>query len=269
MVAAGDIACDPEMVATSRSDLCQSDATAQLIEALAPAAVLTLGDNQYKNGDSVAFEQVYETTWGRFKARTYPSVGNHDYYSGGEGYFSYFGARAGEPSKGYYSFDLGAWHLIALNSNCSEVGGCGADSEQGRWLSADLAAHGAKCTLAFWHHPRFSSGSHGDSSATAELFTLLYKAGAELVLSGHDHHYERFAPQAPNKSLDPDRGVTQFVVGTGGRSLRPTLPTLGSQKRYSGSFGVLKLELRPASYTWTFVSVEETSFSDSGTANCH
>jgi len=268
VVAAGDIACDPEMVNTSRTDLCQSELTAQLVQTINPDAVLTLGDNQYARGELAAFEQVYDSTWGAFKAITYPTVGNHDYYSGGEGYFTYFGSRAGDPAKGYYSFDLGDWHIVSLNSNCDIVG-CSAQSEQANWLRADLAAHPNYCTLAYWHHPRFSSGVHGDTNNLNDLYKILYGSNVELILSGHDHHYERFVPLAPDGRFDSDKGIVQFVVGTGGRSLRSTLPRFSSKKRSGRNFGVLKLELLPNSYTWSFLPTEGSSFSDEGSATCH
>ena len=269
VVAAGDIACDPETAKTKRTDLCQSEATATLIERLEPDAVLVLGDSQYETGELEAYQKVYNKTWGHFKAITYPSVGNHEYYrGGGEGYFVYFGSRAGDPSKGYYSFNLGDWHLISLNSNC-DITACGAQSEQATWLREDLAAHPTRCTLVFWHHPRFSSGEHGNTKELSDLYQILYEGGVEIVLSGHDHHYERFVPLAPNGRFDGSRGVVQFVVGTGGRSLRSTFPSFTSKKRFSGTFGVLKLELLPDSYTWEFVPTGKTRFTDEGSAVCH
>lgn len=267
VVAAGDIACDPEMAGTTRPDLCQSEATAALIERLRPDAVLALGDVQYERGERAAFEAVFNKTWGRFKERIYPSAGNHDYYSGGEGYFDYFGSRAGETDRGYYSFDVGAWHVVALNSNCSIVA-CHAGSAQELWLRQDLAESAALCTLAFWHAPRYSSGAHGSNSELSDLWQALDEGGVELALSGHDHHYERFAPQDAF-GRDAREGVRQFVVGTGGRSLRNTLiPRQQSERRLADAFGVLGLELSQSSYTWAFVSVDD-SVLDEGSADCH
>ena len=273
VVAVGDISCDPASAAYNggkgKATACHMVATANLTESLHPDAVLVLGDNQYENGTLQAYEQAYEPTWGRFKNITYPVPGNHEYNSGGAGYYAYFGVRAGDPDKGYYSFDLGAWHLVALNSNCKAIGGCEKDSPQERWLKADLAAHPAKCTLAFWHHPRFSSGIHNDDFALNDLWNDLNEAGAELVLSGHDHDYERFGPQDGNAQADA-AGVRQFVVGTGGKSLYPTLvPRQNSEVRHAGTYGVLELQLEPTGYTWQFAPEAGSDFSDSGTAECH
>lgn len=201
VVAAGDIACDPASSSfnggAGTSSSCKQGATSDLILSLAPDAVLTLGDNQYEDGALTKYNQSYHPSWGRVKAITYPSAGNHEYRTAGAaGYFDYFGAAAGDRAKGYYSFDIGAWHLIALNSNCSKVGGCGAGSPQEQWLRADLAAHPAQCTLAYWHHPRFSSESNATSSVGA-FWSALYAFDADLVLNGHSHIYERFAPISP------------------------------------------------------------------------
>jgi acid phosphatase type 7 len=262
LLAAGDIAS------------CASDGdeqTAALLDTL-PGTVLTLGDTAYDHGSAEEFARCYLPSWGRFRDRTYPAPGNHDYQTAdASGYYGFFGPRAGQPAKGWYSFDLGRWHLIALNSNCDAVGGCRPGSEQERWLRADLAAHRARCTLAFWHHPRFSSGTtHGSDPAVGDLWTALYEAGAEVVLVGHEHNYERFAPLDPLGAVDPARGVREFVVGTGGRShygFGPPLP--GSEARNSDSFGVLQLTLRPTGYTWRFLPAPGSSFQDSGTGSCH
>ena len=200
-----------------------------------------------------------------------PTPGNHDYTtSTAAAYYSYFGAAAGSSGKGYYSYDVGQWHVVALNSNCSAVGGCNAGSAQETWLRADLAAHPNKCTLAYWHHPRFSSGYHGASTSVQPLWQALYDAGAELVLNGHDHDYERFAPQTPTGQADPARGIREFVVGTGGASERAFSATANnSEARNSSTFGVLQLTLHPSSYEWRFVPVAGQSFTDSGSAPCH
>jgi hypothetical protein len=262
LLAAGDIA----------SCACDGDEqTAALLDTL-PGTVLTLGDTVYDDGTADEFRRCYRPSWGRFRDRTYPAPGNHDYETAGAGgYFGFFGPRAGQPGKGWYSFDLGRWHLIALNSNCEVVGGCQPGSEQERWLRADLAAHPARCTLAFWHHPRFSSGTtHGSDPAVGGLWTALYEAGADVVLVGHEHNYERFAPLDPLGRVDPARGVREFVVGTGGRSHYPFgSPLPGSEARNSDSFGLLELRLRPTGYTWRFVPVQGSSFQDSGTGRCH
>jgi len=268
VVAAGDIACTPGQ---APSDLaCRMQATADLVAAAEPAVVLTLGDNQYEDATLEKFRQSYDRSWGRFRSLTRPSPGNHDFGGGrGAGYFAYFGPAAGRPGQGWYGFDAGSWHVVALNSNCAALGGCGPGTPQYEWLRPDLAASDARCTLAYWHHPRFSSGYHGDDPSVGPLWELLAEAKAEVVLSGHDHHYERFAPLAPDGDPDPG-GLRQFVVGTGGRSLYPTLlPRKGSERRQSTVFGVLVLTLSPDSYRWRFDSVAGVdSFTDAGHDAC-
>jgi ABC-type transporter MlaC component len=262
LVGAGDIAS------------CGSDgdeATADLLDKI-DGVVFTLGDHAYEAGTPIEFAACYEPSWGRHRARTRPSSGNHDYETrGASGYFRYFGDRAGDPGKGYYRYDLGAWQIIVLNSNCAEVGGCGPGSRQERWLRAELAAHPAMCTLAYWHHPRFSSGRHREEAAVGAFWQALYEHAAEVVLNGHDHVYERFAPQKPNGELDPVRGLRQFTVGTGGASLHEFdgPPPANSEARDDRTFGVLKLVLYAAGYEWRFVPVAGGTFTDSGTGSCH
>ena len=259
LTAAGDIAdCTPG-----------TEITAGLLDGLT-GTVATLGDTVYENGTPDEFARCYEPTWGRHKGRTRPAVGNHEYGTpGAAGYFAYFGAAAGEAGKGWYSYDLGAWHVVALNSNCTLVG-CEAGSEQERWLRADLAASTARCTLAYMHHPRFSSGStHGSSTTVQPLWRALQDDGAEVVLAGHEHDYERFAPQTANGALDPQRGVRQFVVGTGGRALRSFgAPQPYSESRINTAWGVLRLRLRDGSYNWQFVAQPGSAATDSGTGAC-
>jgi len=275
IAAAGDIACDPGASAAARSrgfgDSCRDRATASLLGKGNYFAELVLGDEQYESGGLADFTAAYDSTWGRFKRTTYPVPGNHEYEtSPAAGYFAYFGARAGVQSKGYYSFDVGGWHLVALNSNCGAIGGCSFSSSQGRWLRADLAAHPSACTLAYWHHPRFSSGPHRNDARLADFWRILYDGGADVVLAGHDHDYERFAPQTPGAVGDPKRGIREFVVGTGGRSHYPFVTTRpNSQVRNSNTFGVLALTLRPNSYDWRFVPEPGKTFTDAGTAACH
>jgi Calcineurin-like phosphoesterase len=265
IVAAGDIAdCRRE----------GDETTAELIEGIDHATVLTLGDNAYPDGSAEDFKECYDSTWGRFEDRTKPSAGNHEYDTEeAEGYFDYFGKAAGNPDEGYYSFDLGAWHLVALNSNCEEVGGCDASSPQVRWLKADLAANEDKsCTLAYMHHPRFSSGEkHGNTHYVKPLWEALYEAEADVVLSGHEHNYERFTPQNPSGREDPERGIRQFVVGTGGgKGTYPILdPIANSEVHNDDTYGVLRLRLRPKGYGWRFIPVEGARFTDSGSARCH
>lgn len=234
--------------------------------------VITLGDNAYESGTPAEFTDCYAPTWGQFINSTHPAVGNHDYLTtGAAGYFGYFGAAAGDPTKGYYSYDLGTWHIVVLNSNCGQAGGCGVGSPQQKWLKANLAANPTACTLAYWHHPYYSSGEWGDSLWMTALWQTLYDANADVVLSGHDHDYERFAPQDTNGNLDNARGIVQFVVGTGGsNNFSLTYPLQPNSVISNGNtFGVLELTLHPTSYTWKFVHVSGKTFTDSGTANCH
>nr|MBA3342533.1 metallophosphoesterase [Gemmatimonadaceae bacterium] len=258
IIAAGDIAdCNNT----------NDDATATLVDNI-PGTVLVLGDNAYESGTKTEYDTCYNPNWGRSKDRTKPSPGNHEYQTAGAaGYYEYFGAAAGDPAKGYYSFDLGAWHIIALNSSLSVTAG----SAQEVWLRADLAASTRACTLAYWHHPRFSSGSvHGNNSNMQPLWQALYDANADVVLGGHDHIYERFAPQTPTGVSDATRGIREFVVGTGGRG-HYGLGTLkaNSQVFDATSFGVLKMTLSATGYSWEFVPVAGATFTDSGSGACH
>jgi len=276
VAAAGDIACDPADPAynggAGTATACRMQATSDLLVGGGESAVLLLGDNQYEDGALSRYQASYDPTWGRVKALTFPVVGNHEYgTAGAAGYFAYFGAAAGDPARGYYSFDLGSWHVVVLNSNCAEIGGCGPGSPQELWLAADLAAHPGRCTLAAWHHPRFSSGQHGSDPTFQTFWQDLYAAGADLVLAGHDHIYERFAPQDPAGNADPARGLTAFVVGTGGRNQTP-FATLrpNSVARSSGVFGVLQLTLHPTGWDWRFVpAAGGASYADAGSGLCH
>jgi acid phosphatase type 7 len=268
VVTAGDIA-----VCAREGD----EATAKLVEGIDGATVLTLGDNAYPDGSAEDFEECYEPSWGQFKNRTKPVPGNHEYETeGARGYFGYFGEAAGDPEEGYYSYELGSWHIVALNSNCGEAEiRCSPSSTQVRWLEEDLAANADEeggCTLAYMHHPRFSSGvEHGSYDTMEPLWVALYEAEAEMVLSGHEHNYERFAPQDPSGKADPERGIRQFVVGTGGgASDYPILePLANSEVHNDESYGVLKLTLRPKGYEWRYLSAEGSEFTDSGSARCH
>jgi hypothetical protein len=262
LIAAGDIAdCD------STGD----EATAQIVNQI-PGTVATLGDTVYPVGNIKRFNQCYDPSWGPFKARTRPAVGNHEYeIRRAAGYFQYFGSIAGNPATGYYSYDLGKWHIVVLNSNCSMIaGGCEAGSPQEQWLRTDLRAHPTTCTLAYWHHPRFSSGEHGNDLEMLPIWQTLYEAGVDVVLNGHDHDYERFGPQDPTGKPDPARGIREFVVGTGGKNhyhfnkIKPN-----SEVRNGDTFGVLKLTLHPSSYDWQFIPEAGKTFTDSGSGNCH
>ena len=248
------------------------EATAAILDRT-PGVIATLGDNAYPDGTAADFANCFEPSWGRHKARIRPTPGNHEYRTpGAAGYYGYFGAAAGDPSKGYYSYDLGSWHVIALNSECWAVGGCGPGSPQDTWLRADLAANSADCTLAYWHHPRFSSGSQASDTRTAALWQALYEANADLVLVGHAHDYERFAPQAPDGTRDDARGIRQIVVGTGGKSHHffPSSTFLpNSEVQNDTAYGVLELTLRPRGYGWRFVPEGTATFTDSGSESCH
>jgi acid phosphatase type 7 len=264
IVAAGDIACDPSKNVGQPQD-CDQAATADMIGQLHPTAVLTLGDNQYEDNTFASYLAVFDKTWGRYKSIIYPTIGNHEYLtSNAAGYFGYFGF----PS--YYSFDLGNWHIVSLNSECHFVGGCGPNSPQERWLKEDLSQHPGVCTMLVWHEPRFSSGEHQDATQMSTIWADAVAAHVDVVLTGHNHDYERFVPLDGNGSPDP-AGTTEFVVGTGGKNhygfVEPALP--GEVVRNDGSFGLIMLRLGPGSYSWRFYPAPGYSFTDSGTANCH
>ncbi len=284
IAAAGDIACDPSTTAFNNglgtTNACRQKYTSDLLVSIAPAAVLDLGDNQYYCGGYQAFVQSYDLSWGRLKSITHPSVGNHEYLTSGgtgcttanagaAGYFQYFGSAAGAVGQGYYSYDIGAWHLIALNTNCASAGGCGTTSPQYKWLQADLIAHPNLCTLAYWHIPLYSSGGRANANSQ-KLYNLLYTYNADLILTGHDHIYERFAPQDANGNLDPVNGIPEFIIGTGGAdhtSIVAVAPN--SIVRNASTYGVIKLTLHAASFDWQFVPEAGKTFTDSGTAACH
>ncbi|MGI8791913.1 MAG: metallophosphoesterase family protein [Acidimicrobiales bacterium] len=268
MVIVGDIACEPDRPVTAVE--CQHEATAALVDQLNPDVIALAGDVQYDRGETANFKASFDRTWGRFADRLRPAPGNHDFATpGGAGYFDYFASRgvsAGDRGKGWYRYQVGAWEVFALNSNCALVG-CDEGSEQLAWLTGELAASTAACTLAYWHHPRFSSGLPGDSLAVAPLFEALHAAGADVVVSGHDHDHERFGPRLPTGALDQQDGIRQFVVGTGGRSLYPIPVVHGlSEARVVNEFGVVELTLSPGSYRWRFVGLGTGS--DEGEAPC-
>ena len=268
LLAAGDlVGCDSPSAAE----------TFKLVEQEPNALVATLGDHVYQTGSPALYRDCYARTWGRVAARDRPTPGDHDYTSPtAAGYFGYFHRvleRFGPTAAkwGYYSYDLGAWHVVVLNSNCGSIGGCDASSAEGRWLSADLARHPTHCTLAYWHVPLFNSGFEGNRDEGAYFWQALYAAGAEIVLNGHNHAYERFAPQTPAGKPDP-RGLREFVVGTGGRSHYPFSQGRlqpNSQVRNDTTFGVLRLALKPRSYTWKFLPAGDGTFTDAGTSSCH
>lgn len=256
-------------IASCRSD--GDEATAALLDEIS-GPIMTLGDTVYDSGTTAEFAECFDPSWGRHKARIRPAVGNHEYGTPGAApYYAYFGAAAGEPDEGYYSYDLGDWHVVVLNTNCSKAGGCYQGSQQADWLRADLAQNATHCTLAYFHHPRWSSGRYQINDHFLALLEILYDQGVELILSGHAHSYERFAPQDPAGNLDSERGFVQFVVGTGGKNHRPIdvniLPN--SKVRHDTTFGVLKLTLYTDRYHWEFVPVQGGTFTDSGWGNCH
>lgn len=263
---------DPVLVGAGDIAFCKTEddsATANLIDGIR-GTVFTVGDQVYPNGTKSNYRWCYQPLWGRHKARSFPVPGDRDYISSdASAYFNYFGDVAGDPAKGYYAYHVGTWHVIALNSNCDEIGGCQPGSEQEQWLRQELASHPSSCTVAYMHHPRFSSGEDGGHQNLQPLWQALYEFRTELVISGHDQIYERFASQDPNGNAD-ERGVRQFVVGTGGRGhggLSAIQPH--SEMFNADTFGVLKLTLHPTSYEWEFVPVAGRTFTDSGSANCH
>ncbi|MDQ3779124.1 MAG: DNRLRE domain-containing protein [Chloroflexota bacterium] len=276
VVAAGDVACEPTSGyfngGRGTGSAFAQGRTADLVEQINPDLVLGLGDMQYEAGTLAAYEASYDPSWGRFKEKTLVVAGgSHDFYGGGD-FYAYWGERAGPaPLRNWFSREAGAWHLVFLNSYCSnEVGGCGPGSVQYEWLKADLAASNAACALALWHEPRYSSGSsHGSDAAVDPLWDLLYARGTELALTGHDHDYERFAPLDGGGNVDPTRGLRQFIVGTGGKSHYPFGTILAaSEARNADTFGVLKLTLRAGGYTWAFVPEAGKTYSDVGSGTC-
>lgn len=272
-VAAGDIVCG---TGTPSSAPCQHAETAGLVALVDPDVVLALGDLQYEVATLENFHQFYDRTWGVFKAITWPVAGNHEYgMAGAAGYFDYFNApgadsgRAGHRTRGWYSVRLGPWRVIALNSNCGFVGGCGAGSPQEQWLRAELARRNDTCTLAMWHHAHFSSATRAPTNAMRAIWQALQESGVDLILASHAHQYERFAPMTAAGTRDDAIGIPSFVVGTGGKDLHPFGPAvLGSEARNDESFGVLKLTLRRSGFDWQFVPVEANGFADEGTAAC-
>jgi hypothetical protein len=265
IAAVGDIACDPSHSSFNdgygEGNLCRHRAVARLLDRRRFAAVLALGDVQYESGSQSDFERSFQQSWGRLLPIVHPVPGNHEYLTpGARGYFDYFGSAAHEP--GWYSFDLGSWHLIALNSNCDEVG-CGPASDQVTWLQQDLVQNAShRCSLAFMHHPRYSSGFHGNTVGLRMLWETLDDAGVDFVLAGHDHGYEVFARQDADGNADK-AGMRQYVVGTGGRSLRAFGEIQPSSlRRQRSSFGLLVLELRPASARWKFIAAQGWSYSE-------
>ena len=269
IAAAGDLSCEPG--SKTEKQVChQVGVSSRVLADPTIALFLPLGDNQYEKGALTSYQAAYAPSYGRLGARTHPVPGNHEYNTeNATGYFAYFATAAGDPAKGYYSYDIGTrWHAVALNSNCDSVA-CGADSAQVQWLRSDLGASKRPCTIAYWHHPRFSSGTtHGGSADVAAFWSALYQGHADIVLNGHEHNYERFDPQSPTGSPDAN-GVREFVVGTGGASLYPLgAAKANSAARVANTFGFLKLTLGERTYQWRFVA-EDGKVLDRGTGSCH
>ncbi|MFI6099918.1 DNRLRE domain-containing protein [Lentzea sp. NPDC051213] len=284
VMVAGDAACAPDDPnyngGLGTSTKCRMKAVSDVALAASPTAVFMVGDAQYNGGQLANFQASYDPTWGRMKSITRPVIGNHEYgTTGAGGYFTYFGdaATPRQPGcvrncEGWYSFDIGTWHVVVLNSECARISGgtgCALGSPQQQWLTADLAAHPAACTAALLHKPRWSSNSFG-SADTAPLIDTMYAAGVDLLLAGHAHSYERFAAQTPSGALDNATGIQEFVVGTGGSFFTGFAAALpNSLVRKANVFGALKLTLRPTGYDWEFAADPLTPFADSGAATCH
>ena len=241
-------------------------ATAALLDRFPNAVIFTTGDHAYQSGSDKDFKTCYDPTWGRFKARTHPAVGNHDLITEkGKPYFDYFGEAAGPRGLGYYSYEVGTWHVIVLNSAIAARKG----SDQMKWLTEDLTAHKTECTLAYWHIARFSSGAHGSDPLMADAWKMLYDAGADVVIASHDHDYERFAPQDDRGKPDPEHGIRSFVVGTGGGGVYEFKSKVqNSEVRDNTTYGVLQMTLKPGSYDWQFVPMAGKTFRDSGSGKC-
>ncbi len=266
LVGAGDISsCDDD----------HDEQTAHLVDDVLArhrrAAVFTLGDNVYETGSAEEFARCFAPTWGRFRDRTYPALGNHEYVGGDAApYFGYFAERAGTAGLGWYSYDWGSWHVVVLNSNCKRIGGCGRGSAQLQWLEQDLARHPARCTLAYWHHPRFSSGPDGSTESMGEAWSVLQAAGADLALAGHIHNYERLAPLDDGGQVAPATGIPSFVVGAGGKSHGRFAEArrAGSLLADAEHFGVLELTLDEGSWRARFLGAPDGRVLDTASGTC-
>ncbi|MSX03280.1 MAG: alkaline phosphatase [Actinobacteria bacterium] len=264
LVVVGDIACAP---GTVEANSCRQQQTADLTASLHPDRVLALGDLQYQEGTLEAFNEAYNASWGQFRSKTFPVPGNHEYYTpNATGYYDYFGSLAGDRTKGWHATTIGGWRVIGLNSNCAPVGGCQAGSAQSAWLANDLKKNAKRCTMALWHHPRFSTGPHGDNGSMADLWSQLQAKSAEVVFAGHDHDYERFAPMTSSGARST-KGLASFVVGTGGRSLYPLISSNPATRASKIAYGVLQLDLYTRGYNWAFKTLDGKTF-DKGHAYC-
>jgi predicted MPP superfamily phosphohydrolase len=270
IIAVGDIQC---YSSSPHPEKCKSNEEANIATLQKPKAILLLGDEQYRRGTYEDFKKYLDNSWGKLTTIIFPIIGNHDYLtSGASGFYEYF--RGKNPAisldKSYYSFNIGDWHLIALDTNCEQVGGCTPVSNQYKWLEKDLIDNKSKCVLAYFHHPLFSSGNHGNNYVSKSFWDLLYKYHADVVLNGHEHVYERFAPQTPSGKLDTKNGIRQFTVGTGGGPLyKFTNIKPNSEIRNNTAYGILSLTLKSASYSWKFLPLDEGAFTDSGSTSCH
>ena len=266
IAAAGDIVCNPATPTSATT--CQHSATGALVTAANADRVLALGDLQYSDGALASFLGAYDPVWGAFKATTLPVPGNHEYgTAGAAGYFDYWGAQAGERTQGWYATRIGSWLVLSLNSNCSSIGGCGRDSAQGVWLESQLRSSTATCQLAYWHHPRFSSGLHGDSEAVQPLWGILQEYQAELVLAGHDHGFERFEPMLDDGTLS-SAGIASYVIGTGGVDLRDfSAARPGSAVRIK-RFGIGVIDLYANGWAAEFRATDGTTSSDGVVHEC-
>jgi calcineurin-like phosphoesterase family protein len=258
-VGAGDIGwCD---------DLSAAFQTGRMVNAFG-AIAFTLGDNAYFEGSAKQYSDCYDPTWGAFKSRTFPAPGNHEYQSpGATPYYQYFGANAGTFGQGWYSYEAGDWHVISLNSNYRDGVAVSAGSAQAAWLTADLATHKNRCTLAYWHHPLFTSGPNRPNTDMRDIWRILYSNGVDVILNGHDHLYERFAPQDPDGRLDVVRGIRQFTVGTGGAALYDVVALSANSERVIKQYGIMKLTLSSDRYDWDFIPLAGAG--DSGGLGCH
>ncbi len=264
LLAVGDIATCGNLGAFITAGIIQKE-----LKKIPNSKLAILGDIAYERGTDAEFK-CYDAAYGQFKDITYPSPGNHEYYTpNATGYYKYFGTRAGDPKRGYYTYKLGNWRIYALNSNCNYIGGCDANSPQVKWLKQTLLQNPSQCSLAYWHHPRFSSGRHGNTSFMQDIWATVAKAGVEVVLAGHDHTYERFAPLDSSGNPNP-KGTQAFVIGTGGRSLYAFInPHPHSQVKQNSSLGVSKFGLEPNGYSWEFLAADGSDFKDSGNGKCY
>jgi WD40 repeat protein/calcineurin-like phosphoesterase family protein len=281
VAAAGDIACDPESPYFNDGlgipGSCRQKLTSDLLLREDLTSVFPLGDDQYEDGQLSKFQRSFDPSWGRLKWLMHPVAGNHEYEeTDAAGYFDYFNGvgeqegPAGDRTAGYYSLDVGSWHVIVLNSECEHIGGCGAGSPQMTWLRSDLESHPVACTMAVWHRPSFSSGGHTDGGDMLPAWNLLYTANADLILNGHEHFYERFAPQTPAGAVDFGRGIPEIIAGMGGRSrFGFTDPQPNSEFESNSFYGVLNLTLRDGAYDWQAIAAPSGRAVDSGSASCH